>query len=244
LSVCVEPNRIQDFQDSSGRFEESVRYLFQKQLAEAELVVLSKTDLVEPAKVEDLKAQIRQITGDVPVIPMSAKMGLGLNQWMERFLVERSAGEKQLDLDYKIYGHAEASLGWLNARLDLSSGNYFSPSDLGEAMISRIQEQCAMAEKPIAHVKIMLITELGSDRIALTSDTGVLAWDGEGDLGLAKEASVIINARVAANPGVLRRIIEEGVYSAAREHGVAATLLDLESFAPAPPKRPIWQSAN
>ncbi len=244
LSVFVEPIRMQEFQISSCRFEESVRYLFKKQLAEAELVVLSKTDLAEPAKLEDLKAQIRQLAGDVPVIPMSAKIGHGVNEWVERLLRERSAGEKQLDLDYEIYGQAEASLGWLNATLDLTSGSYFSPSDLGEAMISKIQEQCAMADKPIAHVKIILITSQGSDRIALTSRAGVPAWDGDVDLGLAKEASVIINARVAANPGVLRRIVEEAAYSAARAHGVAATVMDLESFAPAPPKRPVWQPAN
>jgi hypothetical protein len=175
---------------------------------------------------------------------MSAKAGTGVNEWVERLLRDRSPGNHELDLDYQIYGQAEASLGWLNATVDVASGNYFSPTEFGETIVAKIREQCAAAQNAVAHVKVMLVTPQGSDRIALTTNSALAVWDGEGDLGLVREASVIVNARVAVSPGQLRRMVEEAVYSAARARTITATVLDLEAFAPTPPKRPIWQDAN
>ena len=89
-------------------------------------------------------------------------------------------------------------------------------------------------------MKILLVTAEGSDRIALTTNSGRAAWDGDGgNLGLVREASAIINARVAAKPEELRRMVEEALYSATRTRGITATMLDIESFAPVPPKRPV-----
>jgi hypothetical protein len=244
LSVFVEPARLVDLLGPSSQFEDSVRYLFEKQLAEAELIILSKTDLLDSTKVDGLRSQIKQISGDVPMILMSAKAGTGVNEWVERLLRDRSPGNHELDLDYQIYGQAEASLGWLNATVDVASGNYFSPTEFGETIVAKIREQCAAAQNAVAHVKVMLVTPQGSDRIALTTNSALAVWDGEGDLGLVREASVIVNARVAVSPGQLRRMVEEAVYSAARERTITATVLDLEAFAPTPPKRPIWQDAN
>ena len=47
-----------------------------------------------------------------------------------------------LDLDYEIYGQAEASLGWLNATANLVSGRNFVPTEVGEAIVASIQSRC------------------------------------------------------------------------------------------------------
>ena len=52
LSVFVEPDRMREYLDPLVPFEDSVRYLFEKQFAEAELIILSKADLLTPAAVE------------------------------------------------------------------------------------------------------------------------------------------------------------------------------------------------
>lgn len=244
LSVFVEPARIDDFLGSSTHFEDSVRYLFEKQLAEAELIILSKSDLLAKPVLEKLTKQLRKTVGEVPLNLMSAKTGSGVKEWVDRLLKDKSAGDDSLDLDYKIYGKAEASLGWLNATADLVSEKDFVPAKVGEAIVASIQRQCTSVGRAVAHVKVMLITAQGSDRIALTTNSASPLWDGKGNLGKVREASVILNARVAANPGELRRMVEEALYSATRTKGIKATVLDIESFAPLPPKRPVWKSAN
>ncbi len=244
LSVFVEPDRIREILGPPSQFEDSVRYLFEKQLAEAELIILSKADLLTPAAVDTLTAQIQRLVGKIPVSVMSAKTGAGIKEWAEQLWGETSTGEKNLDLDYKVYGEAEASLGWLNATVDIVSDHQFRPAELGEAVMSQIQKQCLATESAIAHLKILFVTAEGSDRIALTTSSSQAAWDGVSDLGLAREASVIINARVGARPEELQRIVESAVQSAAQERGVSATTLDMECFAPAPPKRPVLRDVS
>jgi len=244
LSVFVEPLRIQELLGHSSQFEDSVRYLFEKQLAEAELIILSKSDMLNQAEIKNFTEELGQLAGEIPVSVMSARTGFGVNEWVDQLLRVRSVGNTDLDLDYEIYGQAETSLGWLNATVDLASDRDFRPAELGEAVVVNIQEQCRATKSAIAHLKLLLVTAEGSGRIALTTSSGQAAWDGEGSLGLVREASAIINARVGTNPGKLRRMVEDALQSAAREQGVSATVLDMESFAPLPPKRPVLQSAN
>ncbi len=152
--------------------------------------------------------------------------------------------ETNLELDYEIYGQAEASLGWLNATVDLGADKEFSPAELGESFVGKIQAQCRAAGRAIAHLKILFATAEGSDRIALTTSFNHAIWDGERRLDIAREASAIINARIATTPAELRWMVEDAVLATARELGVSATFLDMESFAPAPPQRPVVQGAN
>jgi G3E family GTPase len=244
LSVFVEPVRIRELLGASSQFESSVRYLFEKQLAEAEVIIISKSELLNAEEISSLTEQLQRVAGKTPIRLMSAKTGAGVDDWVDQLLNRRSTGDTPLDLDYEIYGQAEASLGWLNATVDLASGHEFPLAELGEAIVAGIQEQCRAAESAIAHLKILLVSTKASDRIALTTTDGHAAWDRNGNLGLVREASVIINARVGANPDELRHMVESALQVAAGQHGISAMVQNLESFAPSPPRRPVLQPAN
>ena len=115
---------------------------------------------------------------------------------------------------------------------------------VGRSLIAQMQKQCESTEKAIAHLKILFATADGSNRIAVTSSSTQATWDGEDQLGLVREASAIINARIATDPEALRQMVENALFIAAQEWGVSASVLDLQSFAPSPPTRPVLQSAN
>lgn len=244
LSVLVEPVRVPQLLGNSSPFESSVRYLFESQLAEAELIVLTKTELLNLEEITSLTGQLQPIVGKSPIRLLSAKTGAGINQWVDQLLSGRSIGNTGLDLDYEIYGQAEASLGWLNATVDLVSDHAFSLAELGEAVVVKIQEQCRVAESAIANVKILLVSAEGSERIGVTTNVSKAAWDGEGKLGIVREASAVINARIGANHEKVRRIVESALQAAAQEQGVSVTVQNLESFAPSPPQRPALRSAS
>jgi G3E family GTPase len=238
LSVFVEPDRVREILGPDSRFEDSVRYLFEKQLLEADHILLSKSDSLQPPEAADLARKIQLLVGKTPVSVMSAKNGTGIREWVDHLLGERTAHSKEIDIDYDIYGQAEASLGWLNATVDLVSEKEFRPAEVAEAVIQGIQERCLAAHHAIAHLKILFVTAEGSDRIALTTSTGRPVWDGPGNLGSVRESSAIINARVAAKPEELRTIVEGALQFATHAQGVSAEVVNLESFAPAPPQRP------
>src|SRR5260370_3113744 len=72
LSVLVDPGRIRAFsKDRNERFPDSVGYLFEKQLAEADLVVLSKADTIDVAERRDATGWLRNAAAGVPVFSIS-----------------------------------------------------------------------------------------------------------------------------------------------------------------------------
>jgi len=237
LTVMVDPHRVREMLGTCSPFDEDVRYLFGKQLAEEDRVVLTKCKLLDFDEIDSFGGAIHQFVGDTHVSTMSAKTGAGVSDWVDKIL-NGQAGEPDLQLDYDIYGRAEASLGWLNANIDLVAEKELSLADVGEALIARIQETCRLSGYVVAHIKIMFATAEGSDWIALTESNGKPEWGGEKELPPSREASMIINARVCAEPEHLQRIVEACVQQVAADRSVRATVCHIESFSPLPPKPP------
>lgn len=238
LTAMVDPNRVREMLGTRPPFDDDVRYLFGKQLAEADRILLTKCDLLSKEEIGSLREQIQQFVGEVPVSAISAKTNSGVSEWVEQILTGY-AGAPELQLDYDIYGRAESALGWLNANVDLVAENEFSSTDLGKALIGRIQDVCRISGYAVAHVKIMFATEEGSDWIALTESNGKPAWGGEKELRACREASMIINARVCAKPEELQQLVEECVKQIAADRGVSTKTLHIESFSPTPPTRSV-----
>jgi G3E family GTPase len=234
----VDPNRVREMLETRMPFDENVRYLFGKQLAEADRIILTKCDLLDDEEITTLRAELQHFVGEVPVSAMSAKTGSGVSEWVEQILTGH-AGARELQLDYDIYGSAEASLGWLNANIDLVAQKELFSTDLGEALIAKIQQSCRINRCAVAHVKIMFATAEGSDWIALTESDGRAAWGGNKALGPCREVSMIINARVCAEPEQLQEMIEKCVEQVTADRGISATVCHIESFSPAPPKPPV-----
>jgi G3E family GTPase len=237
LTVLVDPYRLREMLGSSPKFDESVRYLFGKQLAEADGVVLTKSDLLGEEDIAPLRNHLRQLSGNVPVSVMSARNGSGVKEWVEQIMTGQSA-ERELELDYALYGRAEASLGWLNANLDLISQREFHPTDLGEALMASVQGSCRSAGWSVAHVKIMFVTAEGNNWIALTESQGPAVWGGSRELSPCLEASMIVNARVVADPSQLRLLLEECVQKVTHSRDITTGVRHMESFSPLPPKPP------
>jgi Ni2+-binding GTPase involved in maturation of urease and hydrogenase len=241
LTVMVEPSRIRAMLRDRSPFNEEVRYLFGKQLAEADHVLLTKADLFGADEIDEVCEAVRQFIGKAPVRTISAKTGSGVSEWVD-VLLGRIAGEAGLELDYDIYGAAEASLGWLNANVDVGAENDFLPGTSAETVLAAIQESCIQDQIAIAHVKVMMVTAEGSNWIALTASDESPAWGYTDQLSKCREASMIINARVCAPPQQLRQIIETALQRMSAQHRLTGAVRHLECFAPLPPQPPVIHS--
>ncbi|HLV86216.1 MAG TPA: GTP-binding protein [Candidatus Sulfotelmatobacter sp.] len=243
LTVMVDPGRVREMLRSRPPFNDDVRYLFGKQLAEADHIILTKTDLLGKAEILAIQEEIGQLLGEIPVSVMSAKNGSGINEWVNLLVGEPGRG-RQVQVDYDRYGAAEAAMGWLNATIDLAAHKEFRCSGVGEALVAQMQQACRAAQLPIAHLKIMFITAEGSDWIALTDTDGAANWGAAVELAPCRETSMIINARVCARPDQLQHLVEDAVRQTTSGRGIVATVHHLESFAPSPPVRPEMASAS
>jgi len=240
LSVFADCQRVAAFFDRTDHgFTESVEYLFAKQLAEADLIVLNKCDLVDRAERMRLVSVIENRVGIGPVHLMSARQGWSVSSWIDLLLATKRTGTRVAEMNYAVYAEAEASLGWLNATVNWTSPSLFSPNDLGTALIRHVQQKCVKSNASIAHLKLIIATHDSSGWLAVADCHSQPTWTDLGRTAEVREASGIINARVSIAPSALEGIIRSAITCSSRELGIQWSVQDLQAFAPSPPK-PIY----
>src|SRR5688500_9826309 len=121
LSVLVDPVRAQQILGLRvGRsFSEKVRYIWRKQIEEADIIVITKTDLVAPAELSELTNRLSEQFPGKELIAISIRTGAGVGTWFEALENSTPSSAAAMQINYDIYAEGEALLGWLNATVDM-----------------------------------------------------------------------------------------------------------------------------
>jgi hypothetical protein len=218
LTVLVDPARARAA-DSGPH----VQFLFDRQIAEADLVALTKCDL----------------HSEFPSVPaaeiryLSARDGRGVAAWLDEILSGKfSPGREILDIDYEEYARAEAALGWLNwsASVDLnpplSSTVWIGPflDDLQLAFAARGAE--------IVHLKIFDQTPGSYLKAALTGSRNEPSVEGDLTASPETEHEIRINLRAVLPAPELEALFQ------ARLGKLPGKRRDerLQCFSPSPPR--------
>ncbi len=219
FSVLVEPQRAAEFQQPDA--DPHLAYLFHNQLAEADLVLLTKSDLYPNFNLPTISAR-----------RVSALTGQGVAEWLDEVLGGRlSAGSRLLDIDYARYAAAEAALGWLNWEGELRLETALTPAAIVGPLLERLDTELTRAGAPIAHLKIFDRAPSGYIRAGICRNGDEPSVVGDLLASPARRHELVINLRARALPAVL----EEAVARATA--GLPATLrvLQHQCFQPSPP---------
>ncbi len=239
LSVLVDPIRAERIFGlaEGGRFSEKVLYIYRKQLEEANLIVISKADLLDEARRERLKARLAEEFPRAEILTVSSRNGEGLDAWFNRITAEEQQLGNAMEVDYEIYAEGEALLGWLNATVSLSSENGFDSDAVLRSLAGEVQTQLAGSE--IAHLKMTLSPDSGLNDVAVIN---LVRSDFVPELSLRIEEPVvsgqlIVNLRAEAAPEVLREALSKAVQQIDNNgSGISAKLDHLECFRPGKPQ--------
>ena len=220
LTVLIDPSAAAKLvrDDADG----DMRFLFEQQLAEADLVCVTKQDL-----------HPRALSLAFPVdFELSAITGVGVDAWLDEVLdSKRVVGARLLEVDYARYARAEAALGWLNLHADIDLPAPVSPALLCGPLLDRIDELLTAQAIRIAHLKFFDSCLTGWLRVSVTENGA--SPDPQGDL-LAEAAGahqLALNLRAVAEPDELQRIIERAL----GEITGTVTIRHLRAFRPAEP---------
>jgi G3E family GTPase len=240
LSVVVDPVRaLRVLGVEAGRsFSPKVRYVYVKQLEEADLIVLNKRDLVSGARWSSLRAAVAERFPSAEIFEISAREGSGLEPWFDRMLTSRAERTAPPELDYRRYGEGEALLGWLNATIRVAGASVDGNRLLLE-LAGDVQRRLAGDGVEVAHLKATLAAdELGTDLAVVN----LVATERVPELAHAlaepiESGELVLNLRAEAEPERLRRRIMEVVESGPwRSAGASACrLVHLECFSPPQP---------
>jgi G3E family GTPase len=217
-----------------ARFPDNVLYIYEKQLEEADLIVLNKTDMISAGELADLQSSLAERFPDTPLLPMSAATGAGVDEWLDFIGRGRAAGRKIAEVDYDTYAAGEAALGWMNASAKLKARGDMDWTAFAGDLLEAIRGELRTRSAEIAHLKIYLTAPGGHVVGNLTSNDGPLSVRGGIAVG-QRHVSLLINARVHVQPDALREAVEKRLQATAGER-LEATITNVRSFFPGRPQ--------
>jgi G3E family GTPase len=217
-----------------GGFSPKAAYIFQKQLEEADFLIINRIDQLAPAEVDELASLVEASQPGVPVLRISAKTGEGLDELLAMFQRQGEYGRRILDLDYDVYAEGEAELGWLNSSLRVSADEAFDLDSLLLDIVQRLQTQLADTEAEAAHVKTVGLWEGFHGVANLVSSDSSAELSQPSDC-CTRQAEIVVNARVATSPESLQEMTTRAVQDACRMIGAQCEERHTQSFRPGRP---------
>lgn len=246
LSVLVDPVRAARVLGlEPGRsFSPKVLYVYDKQLEEADFIVINKADLLSTAQRDALAAALRERYAAAEVLTVSARTGENLEDWFERLASMPLDTRTAMEIDYEIYAEGEALLGWLNATARITSPREFDGNSFVQRLADGVRARLAVLGFEIAHLKMTLSPSSGNDLTVLN----LVRSDGQPELShrLAEpltEGELIVNLRAEGDPDRLRDAVTSSLSEAAAGTGAATAIEHMEHFRPAKPE-PTYRMAT
>ena len=240
LSVLVDPVRAQQiFGMRPGRsFSEKVRYIWRKQIEEADIIVLTKSDLVEPAALAELTSRLSVEFPGKEMIAISVRTGGGVSSWFDQLESVTAGSAAAMEINYDTYAEGEALLGWLNATVEMKATRALDSASVLHSLAAEMQSQLSGGE--IAHLKMTLSPDqaLAGEVAALS----VVRSDLVPELTLRLEEPVesgqlVVNCRAEVDPAQLKNAFEAGLATLSSLFPEAAFRLEhLEHFRPGRPR--------
>ncbi len=241
LSVLVDPVRADRILGLApgASFSAKVLYVYSKQLEEAELIVINKTDLLDDARLDRLEAALRARFPQAEVARISARHDRGIDAWLDRITRDELQAESAPDVDYVTYAEGEALLGWLNATIDVRALADIDGNELLLAVANRTR--AAMPGVEIAHLKMTLMPaeeggDIGVCNLVRTDGTPELSHRLQAPLAAGE---LLLNLRAEADPELLRQAVLDALAAC----GCEAEVKHLEHFRPGKPE-PTYRMAH
>lgn len=237
--VVVDPARHASFRRSLALddSESDLAYLFDRQLADADVAAINKADLFSGAQTEAVRHDLLRRHPHLRVVPYSAVSGAGVAEVLDA--LDAATSDRAVEVDYDRYAAAEAGLAWLNHSVALAPGATapIPSARWGTALLSALGSAAERGGWDVGHVKVLI--EPAARAAAFTKlsllaagEMPVLDVDG----GAMTGATAWLNARVSCRPDELDAAVDDAVRTADRAVGATSAAHSRPaSFAPAYP---------
>ncbi|MCA9027889.1 MAG: cobalamin biosynthesis protein P47K [Planctomycetaceae bacterium] len=237
LSVLVDPVRAQQILGlKSGKtFSQKVLYIYEKQLEEADIIVVNKTDLLTDDERDRLVEAVESRWPQAKVMTMSARGSDGVEEWLEAVFSTDLDSIPSMEVDYDIYADGEALLGWLNLQAT-ADGDDFDGNRWLLDLAGHLQTRLSAEGAEIAHLKMTLTPDQGRDIAVANLVRGEATAELSHQLAESLDTGeLLLNLRAEGDPELLRELVLQSL----REMGEAGTLnvqiTSVEAFRPGRP---------
>lgn len=210
LSVFVDPIRFGQRVGliKGGVLSSKILYIYEKQLEEADAIVISKTDTIGVDLLAQLVRVARLRYPRARVFEVSNVTGKGLSDWFEYVLTGQPVERPSMFVNYNVYAEGEALLGWLNLQQRINPTGLMNGNEFLTDFSGALQKRLAGMSIEIAHLKVSLTnkdgSKLGAVSVTRSDDDPFLTnrvrpFEGEVDL--------TVNLRAEGDPGILKTVV-------------------------------------
>jgi G3E family GTPase len=241
LSVVLDPTRARRVLglDDDSRFSSKVRYIYRKQIEEADLIVINKIDGIDANAVQELTQRLKDEFPDREIRSVSARTEIGLPAWFDHLLTNELKSGNPLTIDYETYAEGEALLGWLNATLTLQSPKPVEGTVVLESLANRVRDTLTGRSAEIAHMKMTLAPDDGSNELAVLNlvRNDVVPEASQALSDPLTTGELVLNVRAECDATEIRAALDGAITKLARRSTpLSLTISHVEQFQPAPPK--------
>jgi G3E family GTPase len=238
--VLVDPIRAQRFLGilTGKTFSPKVNYIYDKQLEEADLIVINKKELLDAQSLDRLTRALQDRYPKSRVLSLSARTGEGLEDWFTILSSSLESSQQQdrttMEVDYEVYAQGEALLGWVNYSWRLS-GREFDGNEFLKGLLGGLHERFA-DRISIAHLKGTLVPDQGNDIAVanLVREDGIVEQSHH-LLESLESGELTLNLRAEADPEMLSKAVEASLQKGCEEFRLTSQVIHSAAFRPLPP---------
>jgi G3E family GTPase len=236
LSVFADASMLWPIINGETYFlSEDVRYIYRKQLEEADILVLNKADLLPNDHRERLTGFLREQYPGKTVLVQDSTNADSVRLWFSVLTRFRPSPERaSLDIDYDRYARGEQVLGWLDEKLVIQSQDG-SAAEAAHRLVRDIHRRIHKAGLPIGHIKFLLDDGHGQRKYSYTTMSGSGPFPG-GDPRASNRVEILVNLRVQADPELLDDLVKGAIASLPEHHQVRVSVISARSFQPGYPQ--------
>jgi len=201
ISTFTDIRLLKMMLDGNHSFDESVAYIYHKQLEEAEIVIVNKTDLVNDEIINDIAKQLSARYSGKLLLFQNSLSEPDILQWLALLdNYRRNSLPDSLVVDYDIYATGEAKMAWYDQQLELYT-EYNDAGQIAEQLINSIYTEIVQLQVPIGHVKFLVDS---TTKISFTSkDEEPVKLQ----LQPASTSAILVNIRVQETPDRIHELI-------------------------------------
>ena len=223
ISIFADADLLSSILEGRSSFkEESVRYIYKKQLEEADILVVNKKDLVNHDQLNGIDKLLRSEYPRRIILHQSSLSDHDILLWLKSLEQFDDFDHDSLTIDYEMYGEGESKLAWLDKEITINTDDNDAVL-VTQKIIGSIVDQIQAQHIIIGHLKFLIETPNAKQKVSFTTTT--TGRDLNLQLSPTNSVSLLINARIETEPSVLEKIVEgvlsniQHIYQCKIDHG-------------------------